>query len=229
MGKIQIIEELFLYLLYFSFLLLPLAFLLTIKSRNWISFLMACYGLLFFLLNYFYDELPKEYKKVYFPLYTYLEYILFATLLWANITNKKIKQFIVISSIGFGIFQIVYFLTTSLKRLDTVPIGIETILIFLFIILFFYNFFQNSLTENIYSNYCFWISVGILIYLGGSFFLNILANHVPNIIDYWYLTYIAETFKNILFSLSIFILAKTKFNSIKEKTSEYNNKKLDLI
>jgi len=94
--------------------------------------------------------------------------------------------------------------------LDTVPVGVETILIFIFIFLFFYEHFNDTKNEYIYHNYCFSIAIGILIYLGGSFFLNILADLLgkAEAHKYWYLTYIAEIIKNILFSIAIIIYVR---------------------
>ena len=56
----------------------------------------------------------------------------------------------------------------------------------------------------------FWIVIGIMIYLGGSFFFNILANHLNNeqIIDYWYWSYIADIIKNILFAIGLFVFTR---------------------
>ena len=190
--------------------------------------LLGIYGIVFFVLNYYlYDLLPRGYKKAYFLGYTYLEYLVFAIIFWSNIRSIRVRLVIFISSLAFGLFQVFYFFNSQLNKIDAVPIGIETILIFIFIFLFFYSYFNNNTTEYIYNNYCFWISVGILIYLGGSFFLNILANNVSNITDYWYLTYIAETIKNILFSIAIVIISR-KSNQI-SKGSNSNIPYLDLI
>ncbi len=102
--------------------------------------------------------------------------------------------------------------------MDSVPVGIETILILIFIFFFFYEHFNDTKTEYIYHNYCFWVSVGILIYLGGSFFFYILANDLGKAerSNYWYLTWIAEIIKNILFSIALIMYAR-KPNS---KTSQ---------
>jgi hypothetical protein len=215
--KIQTIEELFLYILIFSFLLLPLAFLLNLQSaKKRIPVIIAIYGLLFFCLNYFFDSIPREYKKLYFTLYTFLEYAVFAFILWDSLSHRISKNIIIVSTILFGAFQVFYFFTSSLKMLDTIPIGIETILIFIFIFLFFYQNLMRNVSKYIYHDHCFWISFGLLIYLGGTFFFNILANHVANIKEYWYLTYIAELIKNIFFFIAIFILSHySKKNELK--------------
>ena len=57
------------------------------------------------------------------------------------------------------------------------------------------------------SNPNFYLVVGILIYLGATFFFNILANNVSKEQSdrYWHFTYIPEIIKNILFMLAVLI------------------------
>ena len=73
----------------------------------------------------------------------------------------------------------------------------------------------------IYNNHCFWFSVGILLYLGGSFFFNILANNVDQkeIDNYWHLTLITEFLKNVLFAIAIVVSSKKTNTSQNEKAS----------
>lgn len=63
-----------------------------------------------------------------------------------------------------------------------------------------------------YNNPGFWIAVGILIYLGGSFFFYILTNHIPReqIYKYKLLTYIAEIIKNILFAVALLMYLRKR-------------------
>ena len=104
--------------------------------------------------------------------------------------------------------------------LDTVPIGIETILIFIFIVYSFFEFSKNFPGLNAYNSYIFWIAAGILIYLGGSFFFYILIDQLDkNQIDtFGDLTYLAEIVKNALFALALFIYARNPFE-IRKKNS----------
>ena len=108
----------------------------------------------------------------------------------------------------FVIFQTIY-LTFTDKEFDSVSIGIETILVFIFIFLFFYEYFIKVHSDYIYNHYCFWLAIGIMIYLSGSFFIYLLANHISaeQIHNFWYLSYIAESVKNILFTAGIFVYA----------------------
>jgi len=221
--KIQTIEKLFFYILLSSFLLLPLAFVLNLKHKTWMTLLLALYGVCFCVFNYLaYNKqlnklLPKQQIDTLYNVYTYTEYLVFASILWANIPRKGPRIFILISSILFAAFMVLYTTSYQIQKIDAIPIGIETILLFIYIFFFFSDYFAKTATEYVYNHYCFWICVGILIYLGGSFFLNILANNISNIHDYWYLTYIAETIKNALFVIAIFLISKRIDEKVKSK------------
>jgi biotin transporter BioY len=151
-----------------------------------------------------------------------MEYIFFALLLWYDIKRKFFRTAIITLTSAFLVFLIIYYFKSTLVRLDSVPIGIETFLIFLFIFFFFIEFSNNETPVNFYYHNGFWISVGILIYLGGSFFFYILINHLSNeqVSAFGNLTYLAEIIKNALFVIATIVLKK-KLPS--------NNKKTDTI
>lgn len=229
MVKIQTIEKLFYFILVHSYLLLPLLFLFNI-SRKKETILVAVYGVLFFGLLKIYEYIPtRDLRILYISLYTFLEYSFFATLIALSIRSKKFRWIIVIFSSLFLCFQITYYLTADFKRLDSIPIGIETILILIYVAYYFFHFFKVRTDRYIYHEPSFWMIVGILIYLGGTFFFNILVNHVEKkqFEDFWHLTYIPEILKNMLLALCIFLYTKT----FKKETKESNSKLpyLDMI
>ena len=215
----------------YSYLILPLAFLLfryTFKDR--IPVTIALYGLFVFAFLLIYDELPKgEITKYAQSTYTFLEYAFFSYIFWYNLRNKSIKKLILILSVMFIIFQIAFVTSTTHRRLDSIPIGIETILLFIYIFYFFYDFSKYIKDTFIYNHYTFWIAVGILIYLGGSFFFFILVNELDKKQrdDFGTLTYIAEIIKNLLFAFSIFMYKKHPVNKIHNHSKNIPN--LDMI
>jgi len=129
-------------------------------------------------------------------------------------------------SFCFVTFQIIFLLLFDSNRLDSVPVGVESILVFVYIFLFFLEEMKYSRTTYIYHHHCFWISVGLLFYLGGSFFINILADSFTNeeFQKYWYLNYIADTIKTFLFATSFLFIGK-KSNARSTSTVPY----LDMI
>ncbi len=129
--------------------------------------------------------------------------------MWHNIKNQKFKSLIVILSFSFFIFQIVYFFVAPRKLLDSAPVGVETILILIYIFYFFYEQLKFNTTSSIYNHSTFWIASGILIYLSGTFFFYILVNHLPpeQIQPYWFITYIFDIVKNLLLGIGMIIYA----------------------
>lgn len=214
----------------YSYLLLPLCFLILkgkIKERFLV--IISAYGIFIFALLLIYYLLPKDVKKYYQAFYTFFEYSFFAFVFWYTIQNKKIKRLIIYFSVVFISFQSFFVTITSLQRLDSIPIGIETILIFIYIFFFFYEFSRNNRNLFIYNHHCFWISVGILIYLGGSFFFYLMINHLDTeeINRFGNLTYIAEIIKNVLFAIAMFI--NKKFSTSENKNSSSKVPNLDMI
>lgn len=215
MVKIQAIEKLFLYILTYSYLLLPLVFLFS-RSKRRVDLFIGIYGILFFILLFLINPsnrlIPDPYLKIYQTFYTFSEYLFFTYILFQSIILKKIRITIAIFSILFVGFLIYDHLTRKIDSLDSIPVGIETILIFVYITFFFYQNFKSTSNEYIYNQSGFWISIGLLLYLGSTFFFNILVNEIDQtqVDKYWFLTYIADTIKNLFFCISIIIYARNR-------------------
>lgn len=206
-----------------SYLILPLSFVFA-KSRikDLFPFLVAIYGVVFCCLIMAYEYIPKELRPHFKTIYTFLEYSFFAFVFWKNIEGKNIKRFILLASVLFFGLQVYYLLTTGVNLLDTIPIGVETILVFIYIFFFFYEFSRGSSGSYIFGHFCFWISVGTLIYLGGSFFFFILIEHLTKeqIIEFGNLTFLAEIIKNVFFALAVFIYARYPYEKSKKKSND---------
>lgn len=211
-------------ILTYTYLLLPLSFLFFRKKwKSPDAYLIALYGVIAFIFLFIDPSgMTTLQKKLYTFGYTTTEYFFFTLLLFLNISSRRSRLFIIIMSILFFLFQIIYFSASKLSKLDSIAVGIETILLFIYIFIFFYEHFRTTRTSYIYNNHCFWIAVGILIYLGGAFFLNIYANHMTEeeIDKYWDLTYIAEILKNIFFVIAIVLFVpRTRDKSLSEKST----------
>jgi hypothetical protein len=214
----------------YSYLLFPLCFFLFKgKLKDRFLFVIALYGLILFALLHFYYDVPKGFKKYYQSFYTFLEYAFFTYIFWYNLRNNVAKTVILLASLFFIVFQIVFVISTTHKRLDSIPIGIETILLFVYIFYFFYEFSRQIKDTFIYNHYTFWIAVGVMIYLGGSFFFYILINNLQTdeVDKFGNMTYIAEIIKNLLFAFSIFMYKKYPVNKIHDHPKKIPN--LDMI
>lgn len=222
MDKIQIIEKLFYYIVTYSYLLLPLCFIWCgNKKKDLIPIVLALYGIICFFFLEYYDTFPKEIRKYLKTFYTFFEYSIFTIVIWYSLKSKKARQFILIASLAFLGFQLIYLFSGKVKRLDTVPVGIETILLITYVVYFFYQYYKTISTSYIYNHYIFWIAVGILIYLGGSFFFYILINHLSEdqINTFGTLTYLAEIIKNILFVIALVVYVKFPVEKNEKKQS----------
>lgn len=194
----------FYYINAYFYLILPLSFFI-FKAKKGDPLVLAIYGVFCFLMLCSYYSLPNHLINLYFFVYTFSEYIFFTLLIFLNIKGVIIKRIIVALSFLFFGFQILSYLEFKGLRLDNVSIGVETILLFIYVMMMFYESFKISKVTYIYNNHFFWIAIGILIYLGGTFFFNILVNHITReqVIQYLQLTYIAEMIKTLLFVVAI--------------------------
>lgn len=221
------------YIVTYSYLILPVAFFLfKNKSKVIVPTTIAIYGIFCFsFLLIFQDYLPDYYKKYFQVGYTFLEYFFFAFIFWYNIRNKSFKTFMVVASILFLLFQVFFITTSSFKRLDSIPIGIETILIFIYIFFFFYEFSKNAKDIFIYNHFTFWIAVGILLYLGGSFFFYMLISNLEenDVTTFGNMTYVAEIIKNLLFAFSIFMYKKYPVNKSHNHLKNIPNLDMNVI
>ncbi len=199
------------------------------KVNFFVSVLLA-YFILYFTLNFFFDyffELLK--RKNYYFIYTLLEYLTFAFILAYIISQKKFSNIVIALSLLFVAFLVIYFSTSKIRTVDSIPIGVESIIVFGYIFYFFYQYFKRVDGTHIYNDAGFWFVAGIFIYLGSTFFFNILGNVVTKqqIKSYWYLTFIGDILKNILFTVAILVYAKSPIE--KKHSGKTNTPYLDMI
>jgi phosphatidylserine synthase len=157
--------------------------------------------------------------------FTYIEYSLFSAIFLIHIQNFKFRKIILVISIAFFLFLILYYSAqNNFLNIDSVPIGVETILILVYA--FYYLYEQMNDLENsfIYNKYHFWLVIGIMLYLSGSFFIYVFANQVDDetLRNFWYLTNVFYVIKNILFGIALLILFKqSKVSSPKSHKKMY--------
>lgn len=194
-----------------------IAFLLfvTNKSKTFPKVLpLLFYSIVFFLVNFFFDQITPVpiSPRIFNFVFTLTEYILFATLLtyWYQ-TNKTFLKTVLIGSVFFLLFHTFYSFWAKAGLIDSVSIGICTLLMFAYI--FYYIFLELNRDEtkmpgaSLSSQPTFWIALGILIYLAGTFFFHLLIDYLPKeqIRQYWFITYIFDIIKNIFFTIAIFV------------------------
>jgi hypothetical protein len=146
-----------------------------------------------------------------------MEFILFVSFLHFHIRRALARKALLIASICFTVF---YFAFTAFAgeglQFDSIQIGVETIIILVFAYYYLYERMNDTNTLFIYNTYPFWIVIGIVLYLSGSFFLYISINSLSNeeIVKYWVITNIFSIIKSILFTIAIVMHAKPTRNKL---------------
>lgn len=175
---------------------------------------IALYALSFIVSTLLQDYIPttNHVLKLFYSSLTFIEYSLFSYFLYVNIIAPLFKKIIIFSWFGFILFLVLYQMFSKFQLLDTVTIGVETILILIFSFYFLYESITQNETLFIYDDYRFWIVIGFIIYLSGSFFIYIYTDQIPyeKVQEYWPLTNLFSTIKNLLFLIGIFIFAHQK-------------------
>ncbi|MFN2440168.1 MAG: hypothetical protein ABR503_13280, partial [Chitinophagaceae bacterium] len=158
--------------------------------------------------------------------YTIFEYTVFAYFIFFSIRNPFFKKLMKILSVFFAVFIFSYYTFGRVQSIDSVPIGFETILILIYSFYYFHEQLNDiNSTTLIYYQPSFWIIVGFMLYLGGSFFIYIFANNLNNtqLDQYWFLTYLLYILKSILFFIGLMFYAKQSKNPHPAKLRPYLN------
>jgi len=174
--------------------------------------ILAIYLIVFFTLNFYFKETKLLLgRSNYYFAYTLLEYLSLSGLLWLCVRGRRIRIYIAILSAMFVIFLIFFYASVKMARVDSVPIGIESILLMTYIVFYFFNEFKTITNENVYDRPTFWIAIGVFIYIGATFFLNILGNSLAkeDFNKYYYYSYFGDILKNIFFAIAIIFFAKS--------------------
>ncbi|RYY43958.1 MAG: hypothetical protein EOO06_18940 [Chitinophagaceae bacterium] len=211
------IEDLFYYIATYIPLLPSLVFLVFAIQfekyrKNWVLKTVASYALLEFLTNFSTQFVTIQVTILFYALFTLLEYLLFARSFFLIIKSQVAKKGIVFLSLGFTVFWILYQIYGPKNVLDSVPIGVASILILIYAFYFFYEEMENVSQGPIYTRFTFWITAGIMVYLAGNFFLYVFSNQVDARTRhiFWMFGNLCAILKNIFFVISILAFWKKK-------------------
>lgn len=142
--------------------------------------------------------------------FTIVEYLIFATYLWSILKNKSFKLILIAASALFTIYCLAYLIQNTFIKFDSIQTSIEAIVIITFCIIYLFEEMNQPQVTFIYSSYHFWIVIGILIYLAGTFFFFVYASNLSNaeLDSFSIINHISNILKNILFSIAFVIYAK---------------------
>ena len=158
--------------------------------------------------------------------FTFFEYFFLALFLWINLASKKARKVLVILSSLFFLFLIYFYISSHFSRIDSIPIGIESIIIISFSFYFFYEKIKSPTLNYIYNDYRFWILIGMILYLAGSFFIYIYGEQLDPVAwkKFRYLTVVFYIIRSLFFIIGIVIF----LNTPKEKPP-LSNKKIPFL
>ncbi|MCS3802048.1 FlaA1/EpsC-like NDP-sugar epimerase [Chitinophagaceae bacterium OAS944] len=156
--------------------------------------------------------------------YTLVEFFLFSFFIWLIIDNRQFKKVIAAVSTLFIIFICYYFFTTKWNFFDSVPVACESILIFTFSLYYLFEQINKPRVLFIYNTSMFWIILGFLVYLAGSFFIYTFADNLDrdDRVKFWFIPFIFNTIKNIFFSIA-FSRREAKDKNSSSLSSSYDN------
>lgn len=156
-------------------------------------------------ISFFSSETPA------FRIFTLLEYFFLTYLLVSEIENNRTFKIIKYISVIFVIVFILDWATSSFHNFDSIPTGLESLIILSTSIYLVYE--KTLKTDTLVITPSTWVSFGFIIYFAGTFFLFILSQNNLND-ENFYDTYgvivsIFNTIKNLFLSLGVFRISKT--------------------
>ena len=196
-------------------IILFLVFLRRNKEKNlWVIFL---YNVLSLITDVAFRNLPANQGNAEFYLFSFftiIEYSIFTTFIFLQISSKTVKWFIAAISLGFYGFAIFNIAKGQSSNFDSLSASVECVLVILFCIFFFAEEIKNPEVSFIYSSKVFWVMTAVLLYLAATLFLFISAPYFTEEQkdSYWSINFISNILKNILLSIA-FILPKHKPSS----------------
>jgi hypothetical protein len=205
-------------------ILLFLVFLKKVKKEG--SFTaIAFYSLVDLGLNFLPRHFSQSFGLYIWSTFTFFEYSIFTYVIWKSIKRQTIRKAITVISVLFVVFTTIYNISTNFKKIDSIPIGIETILILVYSFYFLYEQMNDTNNLFIYSRYQFWLVAGFMIYLAGSFFVFIFASGLERetLAQYWFLTNGFYSFMDLLFAISFLAYVKKPKNIYSKGLNPYLN------
>jgi hypothetical protein len=155
--------------------LLPLALFFSIKKKTNGLWLLAIYLFYSILTDLVLNKLSLKYfqSEIYsYRLFTIIEFFLLSIYLFKELISSNYRTFIKISSIIFSLFVVFDLATGTLNEFDSIPTGVESILILSSSVLLLYERIIKNEDYNVSS---IWISIGLVLFFSGTFFLFILS------------------------------------------------------
>ena len=110
------------------------------------------------------------------PAFTIVEFSFLSYFFYLIFSKPQVKHIIKITFLAFIVFAVIdYFIINKMQSLDSITIGIESIIIIIFAIYYLFINLRDSVNFSIYSTFDFWAVITLLIYFAGTFFIYLLV------------------------------------------------------
>jgi hypothetical protein len=194
--------------------LLPLTLFFSKKKKTSSLWLLAFYLFYSLLTDLIFNKLSLKYleSEIYsYRIFTVVEFSILSIYLYREIVSAQYRSFIKITSLVFALFVVFDILTGTLNEFDSIPTGVESILVLSSSLLLLY---ERIIKNEEYSLSSIWIAIGLVLFFSGTFFLFILSQSNFNDINFSETySYILASFKIISYILfSIGIISESKFS-----------------
>lgn len=187
--------------------------------------LIVTYSVIFFLINFL--MLNWKVIPILYDVNTLIEFLLFSGFLFVQLKSKISKYLLRVFAVLFTVCYIGFIIytksaadTSSIPRnqvvIDSIPIGFETIILLGFSFYFLYESTKDTTTLFIYQTFQFWVILGIVLYLAGSFFIYIFSNYLSGseVRKYWVITNVFSILRSVFFCIAIVLHSKPTKNNI---------------
>ena len=156
--------------------------------------------------------------------FAFFEFVLFSILFFLVIKNKRTRD-IILSISAFNLLFLIFIVLFFKSKFDFCSTLSNTLIIFVYSIIFFYSEINSPRTLIIYQSSQFWIVLGCVIFYSGTLFVFLytsdmkdkMLNSLWNSIN---LTF--EIAKNICFSIAFIVARKNTQNILASDFDDTN-------
>jgi len=157
------------------------------------------------------EKFPNSQPAVY-ALFTIFEFCFFSFYLYKLLSNKIFKKSLLFTSCFFFIIALYNFYTIISNKqennlIDTIPVSTSALILIIFSILYLFEEIQSPKIGFVYENPSFWVTVGIMIYFSGTFFLFLQYSDlsISDKRNFWTINLVCVILKNFFITISFFL------------------------
>lgn len=165
------------------------------------------------------ERFPNSQPAVY-AIFTIIEYCFFSFYLYQLLRNGVFKNILIYSSCFFLLIAFYNLYTIISNRqannlIDTIPVSTSALILIIFSILYLFEEIQSPKIGFVYENPAFWVTVGIMIYFSGTFFLFLQYSDlsISDKRNFWTINLICVILKNIFITVSFLLKPNKKSSS----------------